>query len=64
MPQTGSFRLDGTNQENLGEAPDIEVKLTPEDWLADRDPQLDKAIEILAPQVESATNAAAEATVD
>jgi tricorn protease len=57
MPQTGSYRLDGTNQENLGEAPDIEVKLTPEDWLAERDPQLDKAIEVLTPQVESTATA-------
>jgi len=57
MPQTGSYRLDGTNQENLGEAPDIQVPLTPQDWLAERDPQLDKAIEILAPQVESDTAA-------
>ena len=57
MPQTGSYRLDGTNQENLGEAPDIQVPLTPQDWLAERDPQLDKAIEILAPQVESDTTA-------
>jgi C-terminal processing protease CtpA/Prc len=64
MPQTGSFRLDGSNQENLGETPDIEVKLTPEDWLAERDPQLDKAIEVLAPQVESATSAATEPAVD
>jgi tricorn protease len=57
MPQTGSYRLDGTNQENLGEAPDIQVPLTPQDWLAERDPQLDKAIQILAPQVESDTTA-------
>ncbi len=57
MPQTGSYRLDGTNQENLGEAPDVQVPLTPQDWLAERDPQLDKAIEILAPHVESNTTA-------
>lgn len=59
MPQTGSYRLDGTNQENLGEAPDIQVPLSPQDWLAERDPQLDKAIEILAPQVESEATAEA-----
>jgi tricorn protease len=47
MPQSGSYRLDGTSQENHGETPDVQVLLTPEDWLADRDPQLDKAIELL-----------------
>ena len=47
MPENGVFRLDGTNMENLGEQPDVKIPLTPEDWLADRDPQLDKAIEML-----------------
>lgn len=47
MPESGVYRLDGTPQENLGEKPDVEVDLTPEDWLAERDPQLDKAIELL-----------------
>jgi len=48
MPQSGSYRLDGSTQENDGERPDIVVALTPDDWLAGRDPQLDKAIELLA----------------
>lgn len=48
MPGSGVFRLDGSNMENNGQKPDIQVPLSPEDWLADRDPQLDKAIEILA----------------
>ena len=47
MPQSGVFRLDGTNMENLGEKPDVQVWLTPDDWLAGRDPQLDKALELL-----------------
>jgi len=47
MPQSGSYRLDGSNQENIGEQPDYLVALTPDDWLNDRDPQLDKAIELL-----------------
>ncbi len=47
MPQGGAFRLDGTNLENNGEQPDYRVPLTPGDWLADRDPQLDKAIELV-----------------
>ena len=38
-----------TTQENNGEKPDFQVELTPEDWLANRDPQLDKAIDLLSP---------------
>ena len=59
MPQSGAFRLDGTNQENNGEQPDVQVRMSPEDWLADRDPQLEKAIELLngaAPAVTGATD--------
>ena len=47
MPMTGFYRLDGTTQENSGEVPDVEVKMSPQDWLEDRDPQLLKAIELL-----------------
>jgi len=47
LPMTGAFRLDGTNMENNGEQPDVPVPLSPEDWLAERDPQLDKAIDLL-----------------
>jgi tricorn protease len=48
MPQSGAYRLDGTNMENQGEEPDVRVPMTPDEWLAGRDPQLDKAIELLA----------------
>ena len=47
MPGSGVFRIDGSNMENNGEKPDVRVPMSPEDWLADRDPQLDKAIELL-----------------
>jgi len=47
MPMTGHYRLDGTPMENMGEKPDIEVLLSPDDYLNDRDPQIDKAIEVL-----------------
>ncbi|MBI3721593.1 MAG: PD40 domain-containing protein, partial [Fimbriimonas ginsengisoli] len=47
MPQSGVFRLDGSNMENNGEQPDVRVALSPADWLAGRDPQLDQAIELL-----------------
>ncbi len=48
MPMTGAYRLDGSPMENNGEKPDIEVRLSPDDWLSNRDPQIDKAIEVLA----------------
>jgi C-terminal processing protease CtpA/Prc len=38
--------------ENNGEKPDIAVWLSPEDWLAERDPQLDKALEVLGRKLE------------
>ena len=47
MPGSGVFRKDGSPLENLGEQPDYKVPLSNEDWLADRDPQLEKAIELL-----------------
>ena len=47
MPLSGVYRLDGSPMENLGEQPDVQVPMSNEDWLAQRDPQLDKAIEIL-----------------
>ena len=47
MPGSGVFRADGSPLEDMGEQPDILVPLTNEDWLAQRDPQLEKAISIL-----------------
>jgi tricorn protease len=47
MPGSGVFRKDGSPMENLGEKPDVTVPLSNEDWMANRDPQLDKAIEML-----------------
>ena len=44
-----TLRKDGSPMENLGEKPDIVIPLTTEDWLTDRDPQLEKAIELLMP---------------
>ncbi|MBI3722141.1 MAG: hypothetical protein HY248_06265, partial [Fimbriimonas ginsengisoli] len=49
LPGSGVFRMDGTNMENHGEKPDVQVPLSPDDWVAERDPQLDKAIELLLP---------------
>ena len=47
MPGSGVYRKDGSPMEDLGEQPDVMVPLSNEDWLADRDPQLAKAIEML-----------------
>jgi Tol biopolymer transport system component/C-terminal processing protease CtpA/Prc len=47
IPHTGAFRKDGSPMENYGEKPDVLVPLSMEDWLAGRDPQLEKAIELL-----------------
>jgi C-terminal processing protease CtpA/Prc len=44
MPAWGWFRLDGSNTENNGEMPDIQVEWPVEDYLTGRDPQLDRAI--------------------
>ncbi|RYG70710.1 hypothetical protein EON80_07135, partial [bacterium] len=51
MPMSGVYRLDGTNMEDLGEQPDVKVPMSNADWQSDRDPQLDKAIEILLKDV-------------
>lgn len=48
MPGSGVFRKDGSPMEDLGEKPDFVVPLSNEDWLTNRDPQLEKAIELLA----------------
>jgi len=47
MPMLGVYRLDGTPHENNGEKPDYTVPFPPEDWIAGRDPQIDKAIQVL-----------------
>lgn len=50
MPSTGVYRLDGSPLENMGQTMDYTVGLSPEDFFANRDPQLDKAIEVLLKQ--------------
>jgi C-terminal processing protease CtpA/Prc len=47
MPNSASYRLDGTPMENLGQKPDVLVDVTREEFLAGKDPQLEKAIEVL-----------------
>jgi Tol biopolymer transport system component/C-terminal processing protease CtpA/Prc len=52
LPVQGWFTSEGRNLEGMGVRPDHEVPLSVEDLHAGRDPQLDKAIEILMLQVE------------
>ncbi|MBI07817.1 MAG: hypothetical protein CMI30_00535 [Opitutae bacterium] len=47
IPGRGVWRMDGTNMENQGEKPDLQVWMTPAEWLEGKDPQLEKAIEML-----------------
>jgi tricorn protease len=63
MPMSASYRLDGTPQENCGERPDFTVPLTPEDWLAQRDPQVDQAIALLRSAPSSPSPAAEHPSV-
>ncbi|MBN9502503.1 MAG: PD40 domain-containing protein [Armatimonadetes bacterium] len=52
MPGTGVYRLDGSPLENMGQQMDYTVGITPEEYFAGKDPQLDKAIEVLRKQVD------------
>lgn len=51
MPSSGQYRLDGSPLEDMGETPDYEVAWTNEDYFAGKDPQLDKAIEVLMAKI-------------
>ncbi len=47
MPFGGTYRKDGSPLENMGEVPDFDIEWTADDWKAGKDPQLEKAIELL-----------------
>lgn len=51
MPGVGAFTLDGSNMENNGCPPDIAVEHTPEDIVAGRDRQLERAVAELLREV-------------
>ena len=53
-PNIAFLSKDGFRVENEGVPPDLEVEQTPADVLAGRDPQLDKAIEIVMKQLDAA----------
>lgn len=44
LPGSGWYKLDGTNMEGTGAMPDIMVENLPEDTIAERDPQLERAV--------------------
>ena len=47
-PRVAFYNLNGEwDVENYGTAPDIEVELDPQAWRAGRDPQLEKAVEVV-----------------
>ena len=48
MPGSGVWRVDGTSMEDNGVKPDFEIFITPEQYFGGQDPQLDKAIQLLA----------------
>jgi tricorn protease len=51
-PRLGIFSKDGKwVVENEGVSPDVEIDITPKDVLAGRDPQLEKAVEVLMKQI-------------
>jgi tricorn protease len=48
VPNAGFLTLNGTwDVENYGVKPDIEVELDPRAWRDGRDPQLEKAVEVV-----------------
>ena len=45
--EDGMFHRDGTTVEGVGEPPDIQVDITPEEWEAGRDPQIEATVKHL-----------------
>lgn len=45
MPMSGVYRMDGTPMENMGQQPDIRIPWSNEDFMAGKDPQLERAIQ-------------------
>ncbi|MGC2236359.1 MAG: PDZ domain-containing protein [Pyrinomonadaceae bacterium] len=52
LPNRAAYNPDGTTWgiENDGVHPDVEVEITPQDWMANRDSQLEKAVEVAMAQ--------------
>jgi tricorn protease len=52
-PGTGLWNVKGYNLENYGVPPDVDVDNTPEDFLAGRDAQLEKAVQVLQEEIKN-----------
>jgi tricorn protease len=52
-PGTGLWNVKGYNLENYGVPPDVDVDNTPEDFLAHRDAQIEKAIDVLRDELKN-----------
>lgn len=48
LPRTGVYTVQGVNMEKEGVKPDVAVEVSAEDWMKGFDPQLAKAVEVLA----------------
>jgi len=48
LPNRAAYNPDGTSWgiENIGVQPDFEVEISPKDWMANRDPQLERAVQV------------------
>jgi tricorn protease len=53
MPNRAAYNPDGTSWgiENVGVSPDVEVEITPRDFMAGRDPQLERAVTVALAEV-------------
>ncbi|MCA1615371.1 MAG: PDZ domain-containing protein [Acidobacteria bacterium] len=53
LPNRAAYHPDGTSWgiENVGISPDVEVELTPRDFIAGRDPQLERAVQVALAEV-------------
>lgn len=56
LPNRAAYNPDGTSWgvENVGVVPDFEVEFTPRDWMAGRDPQLEKAVQVAMDELKKA----------
>ena len=60
IPRTGWQTVDGRNLENWGVPPDAYVELSPDDALAGRDPQLERAVTEMLKQLRASGRGAAK----
>ncbi|MBS1707133.1 MAG: PD40 domain-containing protein [Armatimonadetes bacterium] len=51
MPAIGVYAMDGENLEHNGRRPDFEVPFDPNAWAVGRDPQLEKAVEVMLKRI-------------